>query len=273
MSHWYMPDGTPVHTVIGKDGNPRPTTLRDARKLGLLPSVTTVMKPTSGSPILTDWIVTQALVSALNHPGGVPVIKAAPGDTSLSDKDPRVKAFTDWCKDDSRKQVRDKAELGGCIHDALKQSFLDPDEVPAHFLAHVDAARRVLAEQFGDDRVWHPERSFGCVELGVGGCIDLDSDEEPGPLLGDFKCKEFDGNKRPKDMVFDEHVMQLGGYRLARTARDPRYANARCFNVFVSTSVPGLVVIHHHTDEDMKRGEEMFLASRAFWRAQNKYTP
>ncbi len=35
--HWYTKDGTPAYTTIGKTGE-RATTLRDARKLGLLPS-------------------------------------------------------------------------------------------------------------------------------------------------------------------------------------------------------------------------------------------
>jgi hypothetical protein len=39
--HFYTKDGHPAYTTIGKTGE-RPTTLRDARKLGLLPSVTTI---------------------------------------------------------------------------------------------------------------------------------------------------------------------------------------------------------------------------------------
>ena len=43
--HWYRGDnGQPQYTVKAKDGSDRPTTLRDARKLNLVPSVTTVMK-------------------------------------------------------------------------------------------------------------------------------------------------------------------------------------------------------------------------------------
>jgi len=42
--HWYLPNGSPAYTIIGKStGRERPTTLADARKLGLLPSVTTII--------------------------------------------------------------------------------------------------------------------------------------------------------------------------------------------------------------------------------------
>jgi hypothetical protein len=42
-AHWYRRDGEPLHSVPSAKGEPRPTTLRDARKLGLLPSVTNVL--------------------------------------------------------------------------------------------------------------------------------------------------------------------------------------------------------------------------------------
>lgn len=272
MGHWYTRDGDPMHEVKDAKGNPRPTTLRDARKLGLFPSVTTINKATGGSPQLTDWIVNQALLSALNHPGGVPNFHNAARDP-VSDKDQKVKDFLQWCREDSYKQVRDKAELGNAIHDALNKSFVDPDDVPAHFLAHVNAVRSLLARHFGEDRVWIPERTFACPGEGFGGSIDLDSDEGDVPVLVDFKCKEFDEGKPVKSMIFDEHVQQLGGYRIARTSKNPKYANARCVNVIVSTSVPGLAVMHEHSAEDMERGEQMFRATLAFWRAKNKYFP
>ena len=49
--HWYTRDGVPVHTQPKADGKgERPTTLRDARKLAFLPSVTTILKVISKHP-------------------------------------------------------------------------------------------------------------------------------------------------------------------------------------------------------------------------------
>ena len=42
--HWYLPDGAPAYEIRGTNGKVRPVTLRDARKLNLLPSVTTIMQ-------------------------------------------------------------------------------------------------------------------------------------------------------------------------------------------------------------------------------------
>jgi len=53
--HWYRADdGKPQYTVPAKDGSLRPTTLRDARKMNLLPSVTTVMK-IAAKPAINVW--------------------------------------------------------------------------------------------------------------------------------------------------------------------------------------------------------------------------
>lgn len=54
-SHWYFPDGTPLHEVPRADGKgQRPTSLRDARKLGLFPSVTNVLSILA-KPGLDAW--------------------------------------------------------------------------------------------------------------------------------------------------------------------------------------------------------------------------
>ena len=44
-------DGTPAYTIVGKNGKERPTTLRDARQHGLLPSVSGIIR----SPQRPRW--------------------------------------------------------------------------------------------------------------------------------------------------------------------------------------------------------------------------
>jgi hypothetical protein len=68
-THWYDRDGKPAYTVKAKDGSPRPTTLRDARKLALVPSVTTIIKCAS-APGLERWKLDQMLHAALTLPRG-----------------------------------------------------------------------------------------------------------------------------------------------------------------------------------------------------------
>jgi hypothetical protein len=41
--HWYAADGLPAYRIKGANGKERNTTVQDARSLGLVPSVTTVL--------------------------------------------------------------------------------------------------------------------------------------------------------------------------------------------------------------------------------------
>ena len=66
-AHWYRRDGEPLHSVPSAKGDPRPTTLRDARKLSLLPSVTNVLGVIN-KPELVEWKMTQAVLAALTLP-------------------------------------------------------------------------------------------------------------------------------------------------------------------------------------------------------------
>jgi hypothetical protein len=63
--HWYRRDGSPCHEVPRAKGDGvRPTTLRDARKMGLLPSVTSIIK-CADRPALNSWMQRQVAMSAL----------------------------------------------------------------------------------------------------------------------------------------------------------------------------------------------------------------
>ena len=65
--HWYTEQGESAHVVIGKNGNERNTTVADARKMGLLPSVTSVLG-IMDKPQLTAWKIEQAIMSSLTLP-------------------------------------------------------------------------------------------------------------------------------------------------------------------------------------------------------------
>ena len=65
--HWYDKNGNPAYEIIGANGKQRNTTLRDAKKLGLLPSVTTVIGAVA-KPGLNRWLQEQAILAALTLP-------------------------------------------------------------------------------------------------------------------------------------------------------------------------------------------------------------
>jgi hypothetical protein len=44
----------------------------------------------------------------------------------------------------------------------------------------------------------------------------------------------------------------------------------KCFNIFVSTTVPGLCHIHIWSEEEIQRGWKMFRSLLSYWQAKNK---
>jgi len=64
MAHYYKQDGTPAH-FEGKNG--QATTLREARKLNLLPSVTTIISDILRKPQLESWRIEQGIIKGLAH--------------------------------------------------------------------------------------------------------------------------------------------------------------------------------------------------------------
>ena len=62
--HWYDRQGNPMYTVIGKNGKERNTTLRDARTMNLVPSVTTILN-VAAKPALNVWLQRQVLMACL----------------------------------------------------------------------------------------------------------------------------------------------------------------------------------------------------------------
>jgi hypothetical protein len=115
-THWYTREGVPMYTVEAKNGNQRPTTLRDARALDLVPSVTTVLN-VAAKPGLEAWKQRQLLLAALTLPRS---------EEEAEDN------YLDRIIRDSREEGRAAADAGTEIHAAI-QSFYE--EKPHDFMS------------------------------------------------------------------------------------------------------------------------------------------
>jgi hypothetical protein len=240
-NHWYTRDGVPMYTVEAVKGGQRATTLRDARKLNLVPSVTTILN-VAAKPGLTQWLQKQVLLAALT----LPRMKDEPEDEFIA----RI-------IDDSKEQGRAAADAGTEIHASI-QGFYEGGPVNRH-QEHITGCAKVISETFGLHG-WIAERAFG-HELGFGGKVDLHS---PQGVVIDIKTKEF--TDPAKVDAYDEHLMQLAAYRVGLGMPE-----ARCANVFVSRSVPGLTRVVEWSQEDLERGWKMFAALLNFWQLKNQH--
>jgi hypothetical protein len=243
-THWYdAKTGEPRYTIIGKNGKERPTTLRDAREHGYVPSVTTIMKQ-AAAPGLERWKINQTLLAALTLP-------RIDGETE--------DAYLNRIIQDSQEQARKAAEKGTQIHAAI-QGHYEGRSTSAEMWPFVKGAKEALEKEFGPHN-WVCEQSFAS-EMGFGGKTDL---VHIGPdLLGDAKTKEFD-SVDDKKLAWDDHCLQLAAYSKGLGLLEPR-----CFNLFVSTTVPGLCHIHIWSEEEIQRGWAMFKSLLAYWKAKNK---
>jgi hypothetical protein len=237
--HWYSQSGDPAYTITGANGLQRNTTVRDARKLGLVPSVTTVCG-LEAKPQLTRWLVNQAMLAAIT----------LPRDPHESDDQFMARALND-----SQQQTRQAADRGTHIHGLIERAMRDGrvEGVTEEDAAIVQPVLEWLDKTFSGYH-WYPERSFAS-ELGFGGKIDLFGTYGDAAVVIDFKCKAgiAEKGKTAKDMAYDQHITQLAAY-----ANGLGYPKAECVNLFIDADVPGCIVAKVWTADEVNQGWAAF---------------
>lgn len=241
--HWYARDGAPMYEVEGKSGK-RATTLRDARKFGFVPSVTTIIKSAS-APALELWKAKQVMLAALTLP---------------RNPDESDDSFCARVMQDSKEQARKAAARGTSIHAAIQGHYENepPDE---HLWQYVKGTVAVIAANC-TPTVWRAEQSFA-HPLGFGGKCDLHAEE----WVIDFKTKEFGPDDELK--TWDEHAMQLAAYRNGLDCNP----DAECAIVYVSTTNPGVTRLLRIDEDELLRGWSMFVGLLSYWQAKAGYFP
>lgn len=240
--HWYALDGTPAYEVVGKNGAMRNTTLRDARKLNLVPSVTMIMN-CAAAPALENWKRNQLLMSALTLP-------------RLPEEG--TQAFADRIIADSQAQAVAARDLGSAIHGCIEKRLMGQTDI--EFAEHVQGAITSLDDWCGCVNI-RPEKSFA-HPIGFGGKCDVHKNG----FVADFKTKDFDENNLPA--TYDNHAMQLAAYR-----EGFGLTHARGAIIYVSTKIPGLTHLVEVSQDELDRGWEMFQALLTYWQKKNRFSP
>ena len=235
--HWYDHEGKPAYTQVVKTGKrkgeDRSTTLRDARKLGLVPSVTTI-NGILDKPALTHWLIKEATAKALAKERG-----------------------EEYFEDNS-------AEVGSAIHAAIEE-WVVHRSIEKEYIDYAEIVQSVLISLRSANPV--VERSF-TSPLGYGGAVDF-HDKEANIII-DFKTKKLSEEDvlKGKKLHYDEHAMQLAAYR-----KGLDMPTAKCYNLFLSRTDPKVFVLHEWEEEEIQRGEEMFLASFYLWKKMKRFDP
>jgi hypothetical protein len=177
--HWYKADGTPCYEIAGKDGTLRGTTLRDARKLNLYPSVTTVCSVLD-KPGLKQYFRREMFSATATTPR-LP---------SMTDED----YFAECCKwaDEHSMLAR---EAGTDVHASL-EAHIKGKLAPQQHIGLCDHVVAELLKVGVNLTTGKAERSFA-HPAGFGGKIDASGDG----WVVDFKSKKtLDKDESPKSL-------------------------------------------------------------------------
>lgn len=247
-----MPTGEPFYEVPYSDPRKgmRKATIADARKVGALPSVTTILKILH-KPALVDWLIEQAVLVALTSPH-------KPGE--------ELDAFIQRVLHEERQQDQEaqKArDLGTAIHAAM-ETAMNGQQIPEELAPWVRGPVEALKAR---GSVVSTETVL--VGDGFAGKTDLITQENVTDWLWDFKSAK----KLPdpaKGGAWSEHRLQLAGYAAAysKTVDCP----VKTANLYISTIEAGKFVICEH-DDWRSTYSCGFLPLVQHWQWANNYKP
>ena len=260
-SHWYFPDGTPLHEVPRADGKgSRPTSLRDARKLGLFPSVTNVLSVLA-KPGLEAWKQEQAIMAALTLP--------------RNENEP-LDAFARRVVADMTGEVKSAADLGSSIHAAI-EAYAQGRWIPEDKAV---AALFEPARQWFDAEVLHVhavEIATANTVHGYAGRVDFVATlrSTGRPTVIDFKTQKVrrDKDGRFKPILHDTWPLQLEAYRQSLALRDRGLENAAIASLVIGSTEAVPVEFKPWDDADKPACFRAFLAARDLWVWQKNYCP
>lgn len=230
--------------------------LRHARKLGLLPGASAVMRMIA-APGLEKWKREQAVLAALTLP-------------RIADES--SEAFLKRVDEDGKAHARQRAAEGTAIHKAIEQ-FLRGETYDVRWHAHVAAVLKYLEAQ-GDDFVgdFKSKESFeGKTER------DLFYDDHI-MQLASYKRglvrKLLEGNQGVSgrrfrcETTFGHHL----GYGGRVDVHTPRVSGgALLVSIIISVKEPGDIMCRVWSQVDEERGLRMFDNALDLWKAKMRY--
>lgn len=254
--HWYTVDRKPMHTIVGQNGKERDTNLKDAKKLNLLPSVTSILDVV-GSKSLEDYKLRQALFYARMCPGG------------MSERD-QIKFVREAMDGD----LSATAEQGSELHNDFESWAFGKPSVDGKTwseLSHKLQIKEFLAN----------EVALGDISLGYGGTCDMVFiDTNNDIVIADLKTK-----KEPTHNGFfssDSHPLQLGAY-YNLLVKDERFSqffkgrNVKGAIAFVSRMGRNGGVrtndVRYYSNIEIQKSSMAFNNLVSFWQHQNNYVP
>ena len=252
MGHWYTQTGESCHEVTGKNGKLRATSISDAKRLALYPSVTTIFDDVLAKKALQTWRDRQITFAAfMTQP------KALETD----------EAYHARIMGDAFKQVDDAADLGTRIHKALELHF-DGKPYDEQLSGYVQAVDKWVMEnkiEFVSKELRLVNRSYGYA-----GTTDVEF-RAPGKFgIGDYKTRKTKPGMTCEP--WETQPMQIAAYHQARFGSIE--GDEACgFNLYISTTEPGRVEAVWYDCSKLQREWEAFTHALALWKHFKGWDP
>jgi hypothetical protein len=279
MGHWYTIEGKPCHTVVGKNGKERDTTLADARKLKLFPSATTILSQWANPDLeraSKRMLLEQAYITKIDG----------------RDQKEWAKAITDT----TFKPWNEKAELGTKVHAAIEahlngdtllheEELTTPDGVKVKSGVFVRNVMRKLEEMgFSKWNIRAIEKTVVDHIRGYAGTVDLAYQrklEDGRTAFGVIDFKTTTTRKDEPVLTKKTHLPQIAAYWRAFfmgaendvVNANPRDIVGEGINVYISTTEIGRVDIREYSGTDLLKGLIAFDACTDLWQIDNEYYP
>lgn len=228
-SHWYTLDGQPCHELPAKKGGMKKVTLRAARELRLLPSVTSILKDVLAAPQLTDWLIERAVMAT---------------QTTPREQGEELDAFIERAIALADAEQAEAMDLGTRIHAAIEGWLTGSAEATSPELLP-------FVQPVFDWFTKSGETVVSCESVLVGGGYagrcDLISRENGSDYVVDFKStKTKPATKDAYIGGYPSHVCQIGAYARCHHQRTSRLVITR--NVYISTTEPGRIVVREYPE-------------------------
>jgi hypothetical protein len=238
-SHWYKKDGTPCFEVPSADGTKMvKTTITHARKLGLVPSVTTI-NGLLAKPELNNWIQEQLLLSSLTSERGL-------NETEQE--------YIKRIIDDSREHSINAMGYGTAVHAFCEMTLSKQVPDDTSFLDLISTeTKEAIVKFFGQfDKVIETEKSLANDKYA--GTMDAIVEMGGDLYLIDFKTQN---TKKGEFVYYDEWLYQLMAYKRLATEK-LGLTNLNLANICISSNELGLIELHIYTEEECIRAGKIF---------------
>jgi len=256
--HFYWPSGDSAYTIPKKNGKgEKCPNITDARELGLLPSVTTIIGDVKRKRAMENWRLWKYGNSAYSNAD-----RAATLD------------FNRWHsrnKDEAFASVGEAADLGTQIH-LIVESVINNEEIP-------DVEMEVSPDlMVGFSEVWNglglrvEETEYNTVHpLGYAGRGDLVASDEVGYVFVDWKTRDTKPGKAVD--FYSELPVQLTAYAKAYLDKLPMCYLPRLISVVISRTEQGRVEYKEWPQDQFMHYWSSFLGLFHNWCLDNNYWP